>query len=212
MLPLVAESPACPPSSQPILLDAETVSPAILSLVHGTKVTWRHTSARGEEANQSPVCGLDYVRVGSKVRDAWESCWPRSVTLPAWDFIGRAQIGRSGCWEWVCVKCFHHPNELQAGSPPSQPEAHDAVRTLFEEAKGWSRANPQADWMSAGFDVASLVTLRAFLSSKGSCGHMVFLGLGQGAWQTAFDETKARLGLTRQGAVSNRLKWASLDH
>ena len=192
---------------QPAALDLDAISKEVLRVVSGEKVVWKAAPASGFAGQSGRWRGLDYVREGSKVRREWEARWPSSVAIPAWDLVGRVQVGQSGCWEWVCVKIFQDPDELMAGIPPQQAEILDRIERILEEAKHTSRAPSEANWMSAGFDVATLIAIRAYLSSRDACGRMVFLCVGGDEWLLPIEKTKARFGIGQGSAVTNRLSW-----
>lgn len=194
----------------PADLDLDAVSREVLRAVSGKKVVWKPAPASVAGEPSGRWHGLEYVREGSKVRREWEALWPSRVAIPAWDLVGRVQVGQAGCWEWVLVKIFQDPDELTAGLPPQQPEILDRIERIIEEAKTASRAPAEADWLSAGFDVATLIAVRAFLSSRGACGRMVFLCVGGDEWLAPIEETKARFGIGQGSAVANRLSWALL--
>jgi len=197
-------------AGQPAASDLDAITREVLRAVKGNEVVWK-AAPESDSGEQSGIWrGLAYVRVGSKVRREWEARWPSSVAIPAWDLVGRVQIGQGGCWEWVLVKVFWHPDELMAGSPPQEPEALQTIEWIFEQAKRTSRAPAEADWVGAGFEVATLVAIRAYLSSMGACGRMVFLCVGGDEWLAPIEEAKARFGIKPGTAVSNRLKWLVL--
>ena len=190
----------------PAGLDLDTISGEVLRVVGGNEVVWKPAPAASEGQN-GQWRGLEYIRAGSKVRREWEARWPSTAPIPAWDLVGRVQIGQSGCWEWVLVKIFQDPVELTAGTALQQPDAMERIEWLFEEAKHTSRAPSEANWLSAGFNVATLIVIRAYLSSMGACGRMVFLCVGGDEWLLPIEEAKARFGIGPGSAVSNRLRW-----
>ena len=190
---------------QPVALGIDAISEEVLRVVKGKKVVWKPAVTSASESGR--WSGLEYLRQGSKVRQAWEARWPCSVAIPAWDWVGRVQVGQGGCWEWVCVKVFQDPGELTAGSPPQQAALLHRIGQIIEEAKHTSRAPAEANWIAAGFNVAALIAVRAYLSSRGSCGRMVFLCVGGDEWQLPIEEAKERFGIGLGSAVANRLSW-----
>jgi hypothetical protein len=125
--------------------------------------------------------------------------------------VGRLQIGQSKCWEWVCGKVFKETEELMAGQPPQAPEDFLKVEGLLEDAKRWSRSTGRCDWMTAGFDLAVLIALRSYLSSRGGCGRMVFVCVGGDEWPAAIRSASNRFGIGPGSSVSNRLIWVHLE-
>jgi hypothetical protein len=194
----------------PAKLDLDAISTEVLRVVGGKQVKWKPAPASVSKGQEGHWRGLDYIRAGSKVRQEWEARWPPSVAIPAWDLVGRVQIGQSGCWEWVLVKIFQNPDELIAGHPPQQPDNLSRIEWIIEEAKNTARAPAEANWISAGFDVTTFIIIRAFLSSRGACGRMVFLCLGGEEWLLPIEEAKARYAIGKGSAVSNRLRWTIL--
>jgi hypothetical protein len=191
----------------PVALNLDAISKEVLRVVNGKKVVWKPAPASVSEGQSGRWRGLEYIRKGSKVRQEWEARWPSSVAMPEWDLVGRVQVGQSGCWEWVLVKIFQDPDELMAGIPPQQAETMDRIEWILEEAKRTSRAPSEANWISAGFDVATLIAIRAYLSSRGACGRMVFLCVGGDEWLLPIEKAKVRFGIGKGSAVANRLSW-----
>ncbi len=188
-------------------LKINTITKAFLKAVGGRNVVWKSAPTSLAESLGPRQHGLEYMRESSRIRRDWDKHWPTTVPQPAWDLIGRAQTGKSQCWEWVLVKIYRDPAELNAGKLPKEAKALKNIQSIFKDAKSASRAPADADWLNAGFDLASRIAIRAHLTSNGACGRMVFLCIGGDEWKKPIQEAKARFAIPEASGVANRISW-----
>ena len=152
-----------------------------------------------------------------KIRAAWDGIWPDDVEPPEWDALGRVQMGKSGCWEWLYVQAVSSLDELTGDCPARSAESKKRIGAMLSDVKQAVGAPPTADWLHGYYHHAISLWVRRFLQSNGICGRTLFIYFvdevsadrdgvpTQVRWNAAIDTMERHLGLTGKSVLERRV-------